>query len=83
MGIILTVNMEMLLEPHQVENIDSIKLLNLLIEQIISLGAAAQNILLGIHEIGFAGVWRTGKMAFNPRITEKLGLKENFQIIGY
>tara|TARA_X000000368_G_scaffold306983_1_gene245058 strand:- start:130 stop:687 length:558 start_codon:yes stop_codon:yes gene_type:complete len=53
------------------------------IEQIISLGAAAQNILLGIHEIGFAGVWRTGKMAFNPRITEKLGLKENFQIIGY
>jgi hypothetical protein len=22
-------------------------------------------------------------MAFNPRITEKLGLKENFQIIGY
>ena len=30
------------------------------IEQIISLGAAAQNILLGIHEIGYSAVWRTG-----------------------
>ena len=53
------------------------------IEQIISLGAAAQNILLGIHEIGFSAVWRTGQMAFNPEITRQLGLEENFQIIGY
>ena len=53
------------------------------IEQIISLGAAAQNILLGIHDLGFAAVWRTGKMAFNQDITRELGLKENFQIIGY
>ena len=53
------------------------------IEQIISLGAAAQNILLGIHEIGYSAVWRTGKMAFNPEITKFLGLEENFKIIGY
>ena len=53
------------------------------IEQIISLGAAAQNILLGIHDLGFAAVWRTGKMAFNQDIIRELGLKENFQIIGY
>ena len=53
------------------------------IEQIISLGAAAQNILLGIHDIGYAAVWRTGKMAFNPELTRQLGLKENFQVIGY
>ena len=53
------------------------------IEQIISLGAAAQNILLGIHEIGYSAVWRTGNMAFNPEITKFLGLEENFKIIGY
>tara|TARA_B100000214_G_scaffold64639_1_gene42709 strand:+ start:792 stop:1349 length:558 start_codon:yes stop_codon:yes gene_type:complete len=53
------------------------------IEQIISLGTAAQNILLGLHDMGFAAVWRTGKMAFNPVITKELGLNENFQIIGY
>ena len=52
------------------------------IEQIISLGAAAQNILLGIHEIGYSAVWRTGNMAFNPEITKFLGLEENFKIIG-
>ena len=53
------------------------------IEQIISLGAAAQNILLGIHEIGYSAVWRTGNIAFNPEITKFLGLEENFKIIGY
>ena len=53
------------------------------IEQIISLGAAAQNILLGIHEIGYSAVWRTGNMAFNPEITKFLGLEENYKIIGY
>ena len=53
------------------------------IEQIISLGAAAQNILLGIHEMGYSAVWRTGNMAFNPEITKFLGLEENFKIIGY
>ena len=53
------------------------------IEQIISLGAAAQNILLGIHEIGYSAVWRTGSMAFNPEITKFLGLEENYKIIGY
>ena len=53
------------------------------IEQIISLGAAAQNILLGIHEIGYSAVWRTGNIAFNPEITKFLGLEENFRIIGY
>ena len=53
------------------------------IEQIISLGAAAQNILLGIHEIGYSAVWRTWNMAFNPEITKFLGLEENYKIIGY
>ena len=53
------------------------------IEQIISLGASAQNILLGLHDMGYGAVWRTGKLAFNPEITHEIGLEDNFEIIGY
>lgn len=53
------------------------------VEQIISMGTAAQNILLGIHAIGYSAVWRTGQMAFNPEITKALGLETNFEVIGY
>lgn len=53
------------------------------IEQIISLGASAQNILLGIHDIGYSAIWRTGKMAFNKHITDALELPTNYEVIGY
>ena len=53
------------------------------IEQIISLGASAQNILLGLYDIGYSAIWRTGKMAFNPHVVEALKLPENSEIIGY
>ena len=53
------------------------------IEQIISLGASGQNILLALHDIGYSAVWRTGKMAFNKHITEALELPPNYEVIGY
>jgi len=53
------------------------------IEQIISLGASAQNILLGLHDIGYSAIWRTGKMAFNKHITDALELPTNYEVIGY
>ena len=53
------------------------------IEQIISLGASAQNILLALHDIGYSAIWRTGKMAFNQHITDALGLPANYEVIGY
>ena len=53
------------------------------IEQIISLGASAQNILLGLHDIGYSAIWRTGKMAFNKVIQKELGLENNQEILGY
>tara|TARA_B100000214_G_scaffold363495_1_gene329061 strand:+ start:329 stop:883 length:555 start_codon:yes stop_codon:yes gene_type:complete len=53
------------------------------IEQIISLGASAQNILLALHDIGYSAIWRTGKMAFNPYITNALELPPNYEVIGY
>ena len=53
------------------------------IEQMLSLGAAAQNILLSISSLGYGGVWRTGNMAFNPHVVKALELPENSEIIGY
>ena len=53
------------------------------IEQIISLGASAQNILLGLHDFGYSAIWRTGKMAFNQHITDALKLPANYEVIGY
>ena len=53
------------------------------VEQLLSLGASAQNILLAIDSLGYGAVWRTGKMAFNPYVVEALKLPENSEIIGY
>ena len=53
------------------------------VEQLLSLGASAQNILLAIYSLGYGAVWRTGKMAFNPHVVEALKLPENSEIIGY
>jgi len=53
------------------------------VEQLLSLGASAQNILLAIDSLGYGAVWRTGKMAFNPYVVEALKLPQNSEIIGY
>ena len=53
------------------------------VEQLLSLGASAQNILLAIYSLGYGAVWRTGKMAFNPHVVEALKLPDNSEIIGY
>jgi nitroreductase len=33
--------------------------------------------------MGYSAIWRTGKLAFNPFVESKLGLKENQEILGY
>jgi len=53
------------------------------IEQKLSTAAAAQNILLSLNAVGYAGIWRTGKLAFNPFVEKKLGLNKNQSILGY
>jgi nitroreductase len=52
-------------------------------EQMLSTAAAAQNILLGLHAKNYAGIWRTGKFAFNKIVSQKLGLSAEHEIIGY
>src|SRR4051794_11138275 len=45
------------------------------LEQILSVGAAAVNMLNAVHALGYGGVWLTGANAFDPRVVEALGLE--------
>ena len=53
------------------------------IEQIISTGTAGQNIMLALNALGYGAIWRTGRFAFNAKISERLGLNDDQTIIGY
>lgn len=53
------------------------------IEQILSAGAAAQNILLALHARGFAGMWRTGPAAYDAQVKQALGLAPEDAIVGF
>ncbi len=53
------------------------------IEQIVAAGAAAQNMLLAAHGLGFGGFWRTGAVAYDEEARCALGLEENDRIVGF
>ncbi len=53
------------------------------IEQILSTGAAVQNILNAVHSIGFSAIWRTGVFALNDTIGSYFNLEPNQTILGY
>lgn len=45
--------------------------------------AAIQNMLLQIHELGLAAIWRTGKPCFHPLMNEAFGLKPQDKMLGF
>jgi nitroreductase len=53
------------------------------IEQVVSAGAAAQNILVAAHALGYGGFWRTGAAAYDSGIKEALGLRAQDAIVGF
>jgi len=53
------------------------------IEQMLSAGAAAQNMLLAAHALEVGAIWRTGSMAYHPTVLSGIGLAENERLIGY
>ena len=53
------------------------------IEQKLSTTAGAQNILLSLRALGYSAIWRTGKLAFNPFVSSRLGLNKDQEILGY
>ncbi|CAA0116918.1 Putative NAD(P)H nitroreductase YdjA [BD1-7 clade bacterium] len=53
------------------------------VEQVMSVACACQNVLLAAEAMGYAGIWRTGPMAFDARVHVGLGLAENEQLLGF
>ena len=52
------------------------------IEQIVSAGAAAQNMLVASLALGLGGFWRTGAAAYDPLFKKALGASEKDVIVG-
>jgi nitroreductase len=53
------------------------------IEQVLSAGAAAQNMLLAAFVLGFNAVWKTGGAAYDDQVKESLGLQSKDRIVGF
>jgi nitroreductase len=53
------------------------------VEQLLSAGAAAQNILLALHARGYASMWRTGAPAYDPEVKRALGLSPDDAIVAF
>lgn len=53
------------------------------IEQVVSCGCAVHAMLFALQAQGYAGYWRTGELAFNPHLKEKLGIDEADEIVGF
>ncbi len=52
------------------------------IEQVLSAGAAAMNILNAIHGLGYAGKWVTGDNCYDPTVNAALGFKAPDKMVG-
>ena len=53
------------------------------IEQLLSAGAAAHNVLLAANALGFGSIWLTGANAYDDYVRGELGLEDNERIIGF
>ncbi len=53
------------------------------VEQVLSMGAAVQNILLMLQAEGFSGMWRTGAVTNSPVVKTAFGLAEQDIIAGF
>ncbi len=51
------------------------------LEQILSTGAAAQNIMVAAHAMGIGAMWRTGWMATHPVVKQRLGFDDKDAIV--
>jgi reactive intermediate/imine deaminase len=53
------------------------------VEQILSAGAAVQNLSLALHAHGFGAAWKTGEAAYDPIVKNALGLDEGDAIVAF
>jgi nitroreductase len=53
------------------------------IEQVLSAGAAAQNVMVAAFALGFGCAWKTGEAAYDPEIKSAFGLAPTDAIVGF
>jgi nitroreductase len=53
------------------------------VEQIVAVGAAAQNLIVAAHALGYGASWKTGAPAYDDRVKRALGLDAADQILGF
>jgi len=53
------------------------------IEQVLAAGAAAQNVMLAAHALGFNSMWKTGGPAYDDEVKAALGLEAKDAIVGF
>jgi nitroreductase len=53
------------------------------VEQLLSVGAAAMNVLNAVHAAGFAGIWLTGANCYDPSVIQALGFGHPDRLLGF
>ena len=51
------------------------------IEQVVAAGAAAQNLFLAAHDMGYGVMWKTGAAAYDPAVKATVGLGPDDHIV--
>jgi nitroreductase len=51
------------------------------IEQIVAVGAAAENLFLAAHDLGYGVMWKTGAAAYDPGVKASVGLQPHDHIV--
>ena len=51
------------------------------IEQVVAVGAAAENLFLAAHDLGYGVMWKTGAAAYDPAVKATVGLRPDDHIV--
>jgi nitroreductase len=51
------------------------------IEQVVAVGAAAQNLFLAAHDMGYGVMWKTGAAAYDSAVKATVGLRPDDHIV--
>lgn len=53
------------------------------LEQVLAVAAATQNIMVAAHALGIGAMWRTGRMAEHTLVKRALGFADKDEIVAY
>lgn len=54
-----------------------------MVEDVASVSAACQNILLAADELGLSAIWRTGAMTYEAETADFLGFDKDTELVGF